>query len=197
MMQTTVAKCLTTAAALASLVSTAAIAHEFQPFVCTPAGSEDGSAVFVTTPGHKQKGGSLLTLQTVVRGNSSAGATLTDIDTNKQLGSLTFTLTGTNNSTDGPFAVITGHYTDGTPVSKVIPCTKARVVRSIGTTKYLSIGPKELGTTQTLLVDECDFELFPGAAKNSCQIGNVVINNSTVVLVTSTNHSCPLGTQHF
>lgn len=191
------AQSLTIAALTMSTLSPQATAHEFQPFVCTPAGSEDGNAVFITTPGKKLKGGTVLSLQTAANGNSSAGATLTDIDSNKTLGSLTFTLAGTNSATDGPFAVITGHYADGTPVTKVIPCTKARVMGVIGTAKYLSIGPKELGTTQTLSVDECDFELFPGAAKNACQIGNVIINNSTVVLVTSTNHGCPLGTQHF
>jgi hypothetical protein len=195
MIQRTIVGCLISAAAVASLFSNAAIAHEFQPFVCTPSGTEDGSAVFVTQPGRRRT--TLLNLKTAANGNSSAGATLTDIDSNKTLGSLTFTLAGTNTATDGPFAVITGHYTDGTPVSKVIPCSKARVVRTIGSTKYLSIGPKELGTTQTLSVDECDFEMFPGAANNSAQIGNVIINNSTVVLVTNTNHSCPLGTQHF
>lgn len=197
MIQRTINKCMISIAAINALFSTAAMAHDFQPFVCTPSGSEDGTAVFVTAPGHKQKGGTYLAITTASHGNSSAGATLTNIDSSKNLGSLTFSLSGTNNATDGPFAVITGHYPDGTPVTKIIPCTKARVTRNLGSTKYYSIGPKELGTTQTISVDECDFELFPGVANNASQIGNVVINNSTVVLVTNTNYSCPLGTQHF
>jgi hypothetical protein len=177
-------------------ISSAALAHDLQPFVCTPSGTPDGTAAFVTPAGRKGKN-TYLALKTVAHGNSSVGATLINIDSGKTLTALTFTLTGTNTATDGPFAVITGHYSDGTPVSKVIPCSKAKVTRTLGSSKSLSIGPTELGITQTLLVDECDFELFPGVANNSTNIANVVINKNSVVLVTSTNQGCPLGTTHF
>jgi hypothetical protein len=175
-------------------LNSAAFAHDLQPFVCTPAGAPDGTAQFVTQGGRKK---TYLSLKTVANGNSSAGATLTNIDSGKTLTALTFTLSGTNTPTDGPFAVVTGHYKDGTPVTKVLPCSKARVLASSGGAKSLSIGPTELNLKQTLSVDECDFELFPGQANNSTNISNVVINRSTVVLVTSTNQGCPLGTTHF
>ena len=189
-------KSITTALSIAVstlFLNSAAFAHDLQPFVCTPAGAQDGTAQFVNS-GRKK---TYLSLTTVANGNSSAGATLTNIDSGKTLTALAFTLSGTNNPIDGPFAVITGHFKDGTPVTKVLPCSKAKVLTSSGGTKSLSIGPTELNLKQTLSVDECDFELFPGQANNSTNISNVTINRSTVVLVTSTNQGCPLGTTHF